>query len=107
MFLFLFWAGSADFREFVELYAMHRNMIISGERFCRGTLERERKKETLTVFFFCGLPLTCPRCGLYCLQGREVLLPMQCGEGGMKKEIACWRRGCDREGKKLSALKRS
>ena len=27
--------------------------------------------------------------------------------GGVKKEIACWRRGCDREGKKLSALKRS
>jgi hypothetical protein len=85
MFSFLFWSGSTNLREFVELYAMHRYMIISGERFCRGTLERERKKETLTVFFFCGLPLTCPRCGLYCLQGREVLLPMQCGEGGDEK----------------------
>jgi len=28
-------------------------------------------------------------------------------ERGAKKEIAFWRRVCDREGKKLSALKRS
>jgi len=65
---------------------MHRNMIISGERFCRGTLERERKKETLTVFFFCGLPLTCPRCGLYCLQGREVSCLCNVERGGEKRD---------------------
>jgi len=51
MFLFLFWSGSTDLREFVELYAMHRNMIISGERFCRGTLEREKERNSNSLLF--------------------------------------------------------
>jgi hypothetical protein len=39
--------------------------------------------------------------------GKRSSLAYAMWRGGVKKEIACWRRGCDREGKKLSALKRS
>ncbi len=53
MFLVLFWAGSANFRDFVELYAMHIelyamhiDMISSGERFCREPC-RERISNSL------------------------------------------------------------
>ena len=96
MFLFLFWAGSADFRDFVELYAMHIDMISSGERFCREPC-RERISNSLH-FVWIAFDVSLVWFGLFARK-RSSLAYAMWREGGGEKKIAFWRRVCDSEGK--------